>query len=120
MPYALLCTLLGLALGWVPMIAHGPIPYKFDAYGLRGTTAVWGWYTARLSVGFLVGVTTWPGTWWLRGALCGLVMLLPLGFISLANPMCGAPCMFWNEVTGAAIGVVVGGIAFAVTGRHHR
>jgi hypothetical protein len=28
--------------------------------------------------------------------------------------------MFWNEVTGTVIGLAVGGIAYAVTGRHAR
>jgi len=28
--------------------------------------------------------------------------------------------MFWNEVTGAVIGLAVGGIAYAATRRHHR
>jgi hypothetical protein len=116
-PYVLVCTLLGLVLGWAPRFLHGPIPEKFDVFGLRGAVAVWAWYTARMLIGLLVGLTSRPPQWWLRGALCGALALLPLGFISLANPLCGPTCMFWNEVTGAAVGVAVGGLAFLVTGR---
>ena len=29
-PYPLLCMLLGLAVGWTPVLFHGPIPAKFD------------------------------------------------------------------------------------------
>jgi hypothetical protein len=83
------CTLLGIALGWLPQLAHGPIPYKFDVLGIRGDLAVWGWYTARLLIGFLVGITTWPPQWYVRGPICGLVMMLPLGIVVLATPGCG-------------------------------
>ena len=89
MTYLLLCTVLGLGVGWLPNLVHGPIPYKFNIHGIRGDVAVWGWHTARLGVGFLVGITRWPERWYLRGPLCGALMLLPLGFVSLATPECG-------------------------------
>jgi hypothetical protein len=119
-PYTLLCTLLGFGLGWLPMLTHGPIPYRFDILGMRGSVAVWAFYSARLLVGFLVGITVWPGQWWLRGPLCGLVMLVPVTIIVLATPGCGFPCMFWNQFSAALVGTVVAGVAWGVTGRHHR
>jgi hypothetical protein len=119
LPYPLLCALLGLALGWVPALLHGPIAEKYDLLYLRGTVAVSAWYTARLSIGLLVGMTSWPRPWWVRGPLCGLLALLPLGLVSVATPGCGLPCMFWNEVTAMAIGAAVAGIAYGVTGKHH-
>ena len=85
----MLCTLLGLVLGIVPRFLHGPIPYKFDILGMRGEVAVWGWYVARLLIGFLTGNATWPPQWFLRGPLCGMVMMIPLGFVALATPGCG-------------------------------
>lgn len=117
LPYPLLCTVLGLALGWIPALLHGPIPAKYDALYIRGATAVWAWYTARLAIGFAVGITRWPQRWWLRGPLCGLLMLGPLGIVSLATPGCGAPCMFWNQVSAMTIGTAVAGLARALTGR---
>src|SRR5262245_46667622 len=90
-PYPVLCTLLGLVVGWVPLLIHGPHPYKFTMWHLNGAVAVWGFYTARRLVGFLVGITGWPARWYLRGPLCGVIMLLPLGFIALSNPSCGWP-----------------------------
>jgi hypothetical protein len=119
-PYVLLCTLLGIVAAWVPSFLHGPIPYKFDAFGLSGSWAVWNWYTARMLIGFMVGISTWPRLWCLRGALVGFLMLLPPGFVSMGNPMCGPPCVFWNEVSAIGIGVVVAGIARWITGRNHR
>lgn len=116
--YAPLCTLAGLALAQLPGFLHGPIPYKFDIHALDGHVAVRGWYIARMLIGFLVGITRWPSRWWIRGPLCGLVMMVPLGFVSLATPECGPACMFWNSFTGAAIGLLVGAAAFWVTGRH--
>ena len=88
-PYAILCAALGLLIGWLPMLVHGPIAYKFDILGVRGSVAVWGWYTARLLIGLLVGISSWPRPWYLRGPLCGVVMLLPVGFVALATPGCG-------------------------------
>ena len=119
LPYPLLCTIIGLTLGWLPMLVHGPIPEKYNVLYMRGAVAVWGWYTARLLIGFLVGITRWPTRWWLRGPLCGLVMLFPLSLVSLATPGCGPLCMFWNNVTAALIGTAVAGIAFVLTGREH-
>jgi hypothetical protein len=89
--YRLLCVLVGLSLAWVPGLFHGPIPYKYDVFGIRGDIAVWGWYTARMLIGFVVGVTTWPRTWWVRGPLLGFLTMLPLGLVSLATPGCGGP-----------------------------
>ena len=117
--YLLVCTALGLVLGWIPMFLHGPIAEKFDRLFVTGAIAVWGWYTARLSIGFWVGVSRWPRQWWLRGPLVGALALFPLTLVSLATPGCGAPCMFWNLVTAAALGSVVGYLAFRLTGRHH-
>jgi hypothetical protein len=41
-------TLLGAALGWLPILIHGPIPEKFDLLHIRGAIAVWGFYLAPL------------------------------------------------------------------------
>jgi hypothetical protein len=112
-PYALFCTILGVALAWIPTFLHGPIPYKYDILGIRGHVAVWAWYTARLLIGFVVGITDWPSWWFLRGLLCGLVMMLPVSIVSLATPGCGPTCMSWNVFTGAMIGLVVAGVAHA-------
>jgi len=119
LPYPLLCALLGFALGWIPMFLHGPIPEKFNLYYLRGPIAVWSWYAARLLVGVLVGITWWPPRWYLRGALCGFLLMLPPGIMSLAVPTCGPTCMFWNEITSISIGLLVAGIAYWLTGKHH-
>lgn len=113
----LLCTALGLVLGWVPYFLHGPIPEKFDVLYIRGDTAVWAWYLARMSIGFWVGVARWPAPWWLRGVLCGVLPMVPLGLVSLATPGCGSPCLFWNWVTAAGVGLIVAGIAAAVEAR---
>lgn len=120
MPYVLVCTLLGLVLGWVPSFLHGPIPEKFDVFGLAGRWAVWDWYTARMLIGFLIGISTWPARWWLRGPLIGLLMLLPPGFISMSNPICGPWCVFWNETTATTLGLGIAGLAFLITKKHHR
>jgi len=117
-PYALLCTLIGLALGWLPMLVHGPIPEKYNVLYIRGAVAVWGWYTARLLIGFAVGITRWPPLWYLRGPMCGLLMLFPLSLVSLATPGCGLPCMSLNLATATAVGTCVAGIAYALTGQH--
>ncbi|MDX2167931.1 MAG: hypothetical protein SF182_12730 [Deltaproteobacteria bacterium] len=116
--YLPICTLLGLALGWLPMLLHGPIPEKYNVLYIRGDVAVWGWYTARLLIGFLVGITRWPRAWWLRGPLCGLLMLFPLSLVSLATPGCGPRCMLLNDSSALVIGLVVGGVAYAITGLH--
>jgi hypothetical protein len=88
-PYPLLCALLGLAAGWLPRLVHGPIPYKFDVLGIHGAVAVWGFYSARMLIGALVGVTRWPSRWWVRGPLCGFVTMFPLTLVVLATPGCG-------------------------------
>jgi hypothetical protein len=90
---------------------------KYDILYIRGDVAVWGWYTARLLIGFLVGITAWPRPWYLRGPLVGLLTLFPLTPVSLATPGCGAPCMGWNLVSATAIGTLVAGLARATTGR---
>jgi hypothetical protein len=118
-PYALVCVLVGLVLAWVPAFLHGPIPYKYNVLGIRGGVAVWGWYVARMLIGLLVGITVWPARWYVRGPLCGLLALVPLSVVSLATPGCGPPCAFWNNFTAAAIGLLVAGVAYRVTGRHH-
>ncbi len=89
--YPLVCGGLGLILGWFPMLVHGPIAAKFNVLYIRGAVAVWGFYSARLLIGFLVGITCWPERWFLRGPLCGLLLMFPLTLISLAMPGCGWP-----------------------------
>ena len=89
LPYPLVCALVGFVLGWLPILVHGPIPYKFSILGINGAIAVWAWYTARLLIGLLVGITAWPTRWYLRGPFCGLLMLLPPGLVALATPGCG-------------------------------
>jgi hypothetical protein len=89
LPYPLVCTALGLVLGWAPRLVHGPIAEKFDVLYIEGAIAVWAYYAARLSIGFWVGITLWPRRWWLRGALCGFAAMLPLGLMALATPGCG-------------------------------
>ena len=89
--YVPLCTVIGLAIGWVPMLFHGPIPEKWDYYYVDGSIMVWGYYVARASIGWWVGTTTFPPQWFLRGPLCGALVMIPLGFIALGNPLCGIP-----------------------------
>ena len=91
LPYPILCTLLGLMLGWLPMFVHGPIAEKFNLLYIDGRVAVWGWYSARLLIGFWVGITRWPAVWYLRGPLCGFLTMFPLTVVSLATPNCGFP-----------------------------
>jgi len=86
LPDSLVCVL-----GWLPMLVHGPIPQKFNLLYIRGSIAVWAFYTARLLIGFIVGITRWPARWYLRGPLCGFITLFPLTLISLAMPGCGWP-----------------------------
>jgi hypothetical protein len=105
-------------LGWVPLLVHGPIPEKYNILYMRGAVAVWGWYTARLLIGFVVGITHWPPRWYLRGPLIGFLMLLPLSLVSLATPGCGVPCMCLNLTTATVIGTVVAAVAFLLTGKH--
>ena len=88
-PYPLVCTALGLVLGWAPALVHGPIAEKFDALYMRGAVAVSALYAARLLIGVLVGISSWPRAWYLRGPMCGFVAMLPVGLIALATPRCG-------------------------------
>lgn len=118
--YVLVCTLLGVAAGVVPGFFHGPIHQKFDVLYIEGAVAVWAWYTARCLIGFLVGITSWPATWWLRGPLCGVLLVGPLCFVSLATPGCGPPCAAVNLGSAVVVGTVVAGVAYAITGRQQR
>jgi hypothetical protein len=87
--YRLLCTILGIVLGWIPYLLHGPIPDKFNVLYIQGSVAVWAFYTARMLPGLLIGISDWPRSWYLRGPLCGFLALLPVSLISLATPGCG-------------------------------
>ncbi|HYD48507.1 MAG TPA: hypothetical protein VEB21_09175 [Terriglobales bacterium] len=108
--YLLICTLAGLVLGWLPILVHGPIPEKFDALYIRGSTAVWSYYVARCSIGFLIGITWWPAPWYLRGPLCGWLVVGPLTLISVAMPGCGPPCMATNLTSAATLGLMIAAI----------
>lgn len=119
LPYPLVCALLGFVLGWIPKFLHGPIPEKFNLYYIHGAISVWSWYTARLLVGVMVGITCLPRRWYFRGPLCGFLMMLPPGIMSLSVPTCGPVCMFWNETTATSLGLIVAGLAFYLTGKHH-
>jgi hypothetical protein len=88
-PYTLLCVVLGLAMGWLPKLVHGPIPEKFDYYFLNGSVIVWAFYSSRLLIGFWVGAGTWPPRWYLRGPLYGLLTMLPVTLVALGVPNCG-------------------------------
>jgi hypothetical protein len=88
-PYPLLCILLGVVLGWLPYLLHGPIPQKFNMLHIEGAVAVWAFYSARMLIGLLVGFSQWPRVWYLRGPLCGVVAMLPVSLVSLATPRCG-------------------------------
>jgi len=89
LPYTAVCVLVGLVLGWVPKLFHGPIHEKFDIFYLNGSVIVWAWYLSRLSIGLWVGITALPRAWYLRGPLCGALIMVPLGFVSLGVPGCG-------------------------------
>lgn len=117
--YVAVCIALGLALGWLPGLVHGPVAEKWDVHAIRGAMVVWGYYLARLSIGLWVGITSVPSAWYLRGPLCGALAMIPLGFVGLANPLCGPPCMFWNTATGATVGFAVAALAWSITGKHH-
>jgi len=71
------------------ILLHGPLAQKFNLLYIRGAVAVWAFYTARLLIGFMVGISSWPPAWYLRGPLCGFLMMLPVGLIALATPGCG-------------------------------
>jgi hypothetical protein len=89
--YTALCVALGASLAWVPAFFHGPIREKFDIFYLDGAVMVWGWYLARMLIGCLVGMTAVPPQWYLRGPLCGVLAMIPLGVVSLGIPGCGWP-----------------------------
>jgi hypothetical protein len=88
-PYPLVCAVLGLGLGWLPILLHGPIPEKFNVLYIRGDVAIWAFYGARCSIGLWVGLTALPRRWYLRGPFCGFLTMLPLTLIPLAMPRCG-------------------------------
>lgn len=89
--YPLVCSLLGIGLGWLPMLSHGPIPEKWDVFYINGSVLVWAFYIDRMLIGFLVGITVWPRAWYLRGVTSAVITMAPLGFVSLANRYCGFP-----------------------------
>jgi len=120
LPYPVLCLGLGAGLGWALQFLHGPIPYKFDVHYLVGERMVWAFYSARMLIGFWVGISTWPRAWWLRGPLCGFATMLPVVFVSLATPDCGWPCFAVNLASATGVGFLVAGLAFGLTGLHHR
>jgi hypothetical protein len=112
-----MCTSVGLLAGWLPWLVHGPALEKFDLVRLDGRFAVAAYFVARLSIGIWVGLTSWPERWWLRGALCGVLAMLPPACISLATPGCGPRCGLANVASAAAVGVLVAGVAMGLTGR---
>jgi hypothetical protein len=65
------------------------VPEKFNPYFLNGPVMVWAFYSARMLIGFWIGISTFPSAWYVRGPLVGLLAILPLGFVSLATPHCG-------------------------------
>ena len=98
--YLGLCLLVGIPLSWAPVVlgwiggpgwGHGPIPEKFNVLYIEGRIAVWSYYSARMLIGFWVGVATWPAAWWMRGPLCGFLAVFPLTLVSLAMTGCGWP-----------------------------
>jgi len=89
--YVFVCAVSGLILAWVPSFFHGPIHQKFDLFYLNGAVMVWGWYLARMLIGLWVGITASPPQWYLRGPLCGVLTMVPLGIVSLGIPGCGWP-----------------------------
>jgi hypothetical protein len=117
--YRGVCTVLGLIAGWVPMLLHGPIPQKFDVLYIQGSVTVWGFYLARLLIGFFVGNTSWPPSWYVRGPLIGFLVMLPAGIILLGVPGCRGMCTFYNQLSATIIGFSVAGVAWLATGRDH-
>ena len=117
--YLGVCTLLGLIAGWVPMLLHGPIPQKFDVLYIQGSVTVWGFYLARLLIGFFVGNTSWPAAWYVRGPLVGFLVMLPAGIILLGVPGCAGMCTFYNQLSATIIGFSVAAGAWLLTGRNH-
>ncbi len=119
MRYALVCLLAGLIFGWVPGLLHGPIPFKYDVLHMDGSIVVAGFYTARLLIGLMVGITWFPAKWYLRGPMCGFLTMFPLTLISLATPGCRGVCMFWNLLTATTVGFAVAATARGITGLDH-
>ena len=117
--YRLVATLTGLVAAWIPYFLHGPIPEKLDRVRLNGAIVVWGWYVARMLIGFVVGSTTWPSPWWIRGPLFGVLIMLPCGLVSLGTPGCGPNCMMMNLSSAALIGILAAAAARLVAGRSH-
>jgi hypothetical protein len=117
--YRVVATAAGLVAAWIPWVLHGPIPEKLDRVRLNGAIVVWGFYVARLLIGFVVATTTWPRAWWLRGPLFGVLVMLPCSLFALGTPGCGPTCMTYNLSTGALIGVLAAGAARIATGRDH-
>jgi len=89
LPYPLVCLALGLVIGWLPWLIHGPIAEKFNVLYIQGPIAVWAFYSARMAVGLWVGISSRPRVWYLRGPLCGFLGMLPVSLIALATPGCG-------------------------------
>ena len=116
--YLAVCTALGLALGWLPGLVHGPVAAKWDVHAVDGTWVVGGYLAARLSIGLWVGISSTPSSWYLRGPLCGALAMVPVGLVAVSNPLCGSPCMFWNTLSGSAVGFAVAGLAWSITGMH--
>ncbi len=119
MNYRLTCIVAGVVFGLLPGLFHGPIPYKYDVLHIDGHIAVAGFYAARMMIGAFVGLTNYPGAWYIRGPMCGFLVMFPLTMISLATPGCRATCMFWNLVTATIVGLLVAATARVVTGRSH-
>ena len=119
MSYRQVCFVVGILAGWLPWLLHGPALEKFEAVRMNGRYAVTAYYVARCSIGVWVGLTSWPERWWLRGPLCGALAMLPPACVSLATPGCGLWCGLTNVVSAAAVGLLVGGLAWAWTGRSH-
>jgi len=89
-----------LALGWLPMLVHGPIPYKYQILGIgrpdRRVGLVHGaapdrarGRRDRLAVALVRA----------RPALAACSCCSRLSLVSLATPGCQSACMFWNDVT---------------------
>ena len=94
-PYAARSRLsLAPAEGWLAMLLLAVAVYMVVISIISS-----GWVSANknlvistavgLLIGLLVGMTTWPQAWYLRGPVCGLLMMLPVGLVALATPGCG-------------------------------
>ena len=119
-PFPLVCAVLGLVLGWIPILLHGPRREEFDVLYVIGDVAVWGFYAGRCGIGLWIGLTAFPRRWFLRGPMCGFLAIIPLAMIQLAMPRCGLQCMSSNVASGTALGLLIAGLAWLLTGRHHQ